>query len=136
MKKVNKKSALFLSSVSAALVASAVAPGTSVSAEDVFPDVPSDHPYHDVIHALAEAGVVTGYEDGTFQLYSSVTRAEAAVMMARILDLDMETGEDSTFSDVYEGDWYAASINALHEAGYISGMEDGTFQPKKRNDSW
>ncbi|SDO57184.1 5'-nucleotidase C-terminal domain-containing protein [Halobacillus aidingensis] len=131
MKKVNKKSALFLSSVSAALVASAVAPGTSVSAEDVFPDVPSDHPYHDVIHALAEAGVVTGYEDGTFQLYSSVTRAEAAVMMARILDLDMETGEGSTFSDVYEGDWYAASINALHEAGYISGMEDGTFQPKK-----
>ncbi|QAS53423.1 5'-nucleotidase C-terminal domain-containing protein [Halobacillus litoralis] len=131
MKNLKKhKGKLYLSSASAALLAAAVTPAVSVSADHIFPDVSDDHMYHDVINDLYEAGVVNGYDDGTFSSADPVTRAQAAMMMASMLDLDTSETE-SSFSDVHEGAWYAGAVNALHEAGYIDGVGKGMFAPKK-----
>ncbi len=128
--KVYQNKRFIVSSVSAALVASVAAPAMTVSANDVFPDVPTDHLYHDVIHDLADAGVVNGYQDGTFQMGESVTRAEASKMLAHILELDMDA-DAAPFSDVDGDAWYADSVNALYEAGYIEGVGNEEFQPHR-----
>ena len=129
MKKTHGK--FVVSSMGAALVASALTPAVSVSADDTFPDITADHPYHDVINELANAGIVNGYEDGTFRMGESVTRAEASKMIASILDLDLESADAAPFSDVKQDVWYSKYINALHAAGYIQGMGDGTFAPNE-----
>ncbi|WP_404455661.1 S-layer homology domain-containing protein [Virgibacillus necropolis] len=119
---------LFATTATAAMVASAVAPTASFAAEQeqTFPDVPTDHGYFNVINDLAEAEVVTGYTDGEFKMGNLVTRAEASVMVSKILELD--TNAPSTdFPDVKEDVWYTNSINALYEAGHIVGLNDGTF---------
>ncbi|MCA1010743.1 5'-nucleotidase C-terminal domain-containing protein [Halobacillus halophilus] len=129
MKKLHSK--FVVSSMGAALVASALTPAVSISAEEIFPDVQEDHPYYEVIHQLADAGVVKGYEDGTFRLGNSVTRAEASLMLAKILDLNLDA-DPAPYPDVNQDHWYADAVNALHESGIIHGMDDGTFAPQAK----
>lgn len=57
------------------------------------------------INALKDAGITTGYEDGTFQPENKITRAEVVAMVNRAYGLkDAESGEkfDITFPDVTE----------------------------------
>ncbi|TFB19288.1 S-layer homology domain-containing protein [Filobacillus milosensis] len=119
---------VFATSVSAAMVASAVAPAV-VSADHQFTDVSSDHPYHDEIKAMVEAGVVTGYPDGTFKLGEQVARKEAAVVMAGMLDLEASADTELPFTDVEADAWYTNAVKAVYEAGVMVGQEDDEFAP-------
>ena len=47
----------------------------------------------EAVSLLASAGVISGYEDGRFMPQSSITRAEAAVVMNKVLALTKEKGE-------------------------------------------
>jgi endonuclease YncB( thermonuclease family) len=80
------------------------------------------------IAALASAGVVTGYLDGTFRPGNPISRGQMATMIARAFDLPPTAGS-SRFSDVVEGSTHASGINALAAAGITSGFADGTFRP-------
>ena len=71
---------------------------------------------------------IFGYEDGTFRPDGSVTRAEAAAMLARLANLDTSDSSRPNFIDVRSG-WYNGAINALVKAGYMKGYPDGTFRP-------
>ncbi|CDQ18930.1 5'-nucleotidase C-terminal domain-containing protein [Halobacillus karajensis] len=131
MKNLKKhKGKISLTAAGAAMLAASLTPAATVSADHTFPDIPEDHMYHETIHDLYEAGVVNGYDDGTFSPADPVTRAQAAKMMAKILDLDTAPS-GSYFSDVPEEAWYAGSVYALHEAGYIDGVGNGKFAPDK-----
>lgn len=50
-----------------------------------FRDVPSDLAAAHAVRTLAEAGIVTGYPDGTFRGERPITRYEMALMLDRML---------------------------------------------------
>lgn len=49
-------------------------------------DVPAGHWAKDAIDRLVERGIILGYPDGTFRGTQNLTRYEAAVIIARVLD--------------------------------------------------
>ena len=83
-----------------------------------------------LLQQWSEAEVLRGYSDGTMRPDQSVTRAEFSAMLQRVFGIS-GTGT-VPFSDVQEGTWYAPSIVAAHQSGYIKGYEDGTFRPNSK----
>jgi subtilisin family serine protease len=75
---------------------------------------------------VAQAGITSGFPDGTFRPNDPVTRGQMATFLTRALDLP--PGDPSQFSDV-AGSVHADSIGALVRAGITSGFPDGTFRP-------
>ncbi len=60
-----------------------LASAVTAVASHQFSDVPDGHPFHDDITALADAGVTTGYGDGTFRPGATVTRQAVAAFTSR-----------------------------------------------------
>ena len=79
------------------------------------------------IETLVAAGVVNGYEDGTFRPESPLTRGEFAAVLARALGLSA-TGEASPFADCTG--WEAPYVSAVYKAGFVSGTGEGRFSPE------
>ena len=67
---------------SAALVASAVAP-VALAAD--FSDVNDKNSHKEAIDALSNAGVITGYQDGTFKPNKDLTRSDVVKLMGKWL---------------------------------------------------
>lgn len=105
-----------------------LAPSSNITA---FKDLP-DAGQARYIAALQEAGLVSGFPDGTFRPSSPVTRAEAVSWIAAAKKLKPESPSSSRFRDVAPDNWYAGAVNALTEAGIVSGKSKALFDP---NDS-
>lgn len=84
--------------------------------------------FYEEMTYLMNHGVVSGYPDGTVQPDKVVTRAEAAIMIGKLLDLD-GTQRASGFSDVSIGMKASGYIAAAREKGFFSGYNNGTFKP-------
>lgn len=71
----------------------------------VFPDVTDqNYPWAiEAIEAMAEEGIIKGYEDGTFNPAKTVSKLESLVLISRILGFnnDMNSGLVSTGWDTY-----------------------------------
>ena len=80
------------------------------------------------IYDCYDAGIINGYEDGTYLPDNELTRAEAAKIIALTFGLSSSATE-STFSDVADTHWALQYIEACVEAGIINGYTDGTFLP-------
>ena len=93
-----------------------------------FPDVPEGSAHSGAIAALVDISVIEGLDDGTFGLNQPITRAQAASIIARALELDTTGTPD--FPDVSEDSVHAGAIAALVEIGGIEGYDDGTFGPE------
>ncbi|SNX53839.1 alpha amylase N-terminal ig-like domain-containing protein [Thermoanaerobacterium sp. RBIITD] len=74
----------------------------------------------DVIEVLASRQIVEGINENNFVPDKTITRAEYAAMMTRLLGIPEETYKGE-FSDVKTGDWYANAIEAAYKAGIILG---------------
>lgn len=96
------------------------------------------------VTTLSRLGVVQGYPDGTFGPGRSVTRAEFAVMLQRLLDglrggsghgapgdgADGGTDAAPAFTDAPEiPAWAAGAIARAAASGLLGGYPDGTFRP-------
>jgi len=92
-----------------------------------FKDVPAGAWYGTAVSTLANLGIITGYQDGTFDPRRSITRAELAVILARFCDASGNTVLDR-FTDI-SGSWARKYINQAAEAGLVYGYKDGTFRP-------
>lgn len=57
--------------------------GSFASAAGPFSDVGDTHPFKDEIQAIVQAGITTGYNDGTYRPAAPVTRGAMAAFMAR-----------------------------------------------------
>ena len=90
-----------------------------------FNDI-KDHWAKDSIIYLSDMDLVAGLGDGLFGVNEPVTRAQMAVMLDRILDL--ETGA-LNINDVKASYWAASEIAAVKNAGLMVGYPDGTFRP-------
>ncbi|MFD1358998.1 S-layer homology domain-containing protein [Fictibacillus halophilus] len=95
-----------------------------------YHDVPTGYWAYTPITNLSKKGVMNGYEYSQFKPVKSVTRAEAAKMVANALNLDSSSSY-SKFKDVSTSFWGVESINAVKEAGIINGYPDGTFKPNQ-----
>ena len=91
-----------------------------------FPDT-VDCTYAREIDTLAAYHILNGYEDGNFHPDDTLTRAQFVTLVASALDLP--AGKGGQFSDVQEGQWFAAPVSAMTDMGFLSGRGDGTFGP-------
>lgn len=57
--------------------------GVAALAEHQFTDVPATHQFHDEISTVADAGITTGFSDGTFDPTGAVSRQAAAAFIER-----------------------------------------------------
>ena len=93
-----------------------------------FPDVKSNAWYYDDFAIAKNQGYIMGYEDGNANPGKPITRAEVAVIIARVLVVECKS-TTSAFADndSFPG-WSAESIIALTESGFIEGYSDNTFR--------
>jgi len=69
-----------------------------------------------------------GYDDGTFGPDRSITRAEIAAMLARVIERE-EEDRDRGFSDIAETYWAKDSIDRVSRMALMIGYPDGSFKP-------
>lgn len=93
-----------------------------------FKDVPQSSKNSGYIQSAAEAGIINGYDDGTFKPNAKVTRGHMAAFIARAFDLP--TGS-KTFKDVPVGHTAYDAVKKLAVAGITTGYNDGTFKPQE-----
>ncbi len=97
-------------------------------AEPYYKDVTNNQRFAYAVGYLNAHEQLSGFPDGTFRPYSTMTRAEAVLFIARALQLDVED-KDTGFDDVSEQSKAAGHIAAAVKEGIISGYPDGTFRP-------
>lgn len=91
-------------------------------------DVPKNHGFAEEIDYLMEKEVIKGYPDGTVRPNNPVTRAQAAIMIGRLKNLD-ETQKATPFRDVSAAHHASGYIAEAAKAGYIKGSENGNYRP-------
>ena len=105
-----------------------VADATPVAWPATFVDVPPSHPFRPQVHWLVDAGVTTGYEDGTFRPEAPVSRQAMAAFLHRLAGSPATTGAPE-FADVGASHPFRQPVAWLVDAGITTGYEDGTFRP-------
>ena len=93
-----------------------------------YTDVSVNNWFNNAVCTLSNAGIISGYPDGSFKPNSKITRAEFATIASRFFDIEA-SGVDA-FPDI-SGHWAEKYINEAAAAGIINGYEDGTFRPQK-----
>ena len=103
------------------------------SGESGFADVPAGSWYAPYVNWAAANGIVNGTSATTFDPNTTISRQDMAVMLYNYtqhfgVQLDQKTV--TAFTDEGSVAAYALpAVQALHRAGVINGMPDGSFQP-------
>lgn len=98
-----------------------------------FIDVPDDHRYLTAIEHAWQAGVVSGYPDGSFRPGTLVNRAEFVKLVTLYLygagspELT-NCSADWPYSDVPSNAWYVRYLCRATADGMVQGYDDGTFR--------
>jgi hypothetical protein len=101
------------------------------SKEAAFPDMEGlDKESGRAIAAALQAGIVNGFEDGSFRPDEEVTRAQMAVMLTRALKLS--AGSNSEEGLLFADDkslpaWARGSVYALSAQGVLKGRDGNVF---------
>lgn len=96
-----------------------------------FKDVDNSVWYAEYIAYLEKYDIISGYDDGTFKPYNSITRAEFTAVCTRFYELfdDISVSGRNVFCDVSDSYWAASYICADCGMEWIEGYDDGTFRP-------
>lgn len=96
-----------------------------------FKDIDNSAWYAEYIAYLEKYDIISGYDDGTFKPYNSITRAEFTAVCTRFYELFDEISVEgrNIFNDVNEDYWAASYIFVDSDMGWIEGYDDGTFKP-------
>ena len=131
MKKKNDNfKKIMTSTITASVVASAlvtVAPNAHAAATN-FKDMQSNDFFYEAVNSLHARNIFSGYNDGTFRPNETVTRAQAAKIIAVALNLDTTNAKDPGFKDVSKQNWAYRYIAALANKGIVVGS-DGAYKP-------
>ncbi len=105
-----------------------------------FTDVDADDWFAAEVATAAQAGIISGYEDGTFRPNAKITREELASLVIRGLTFagankeltsEEQAAQLSKFNDADSiVAWADADVAAAVEAGIVLGRTEDTFVPK------
>ena len=84
--------------------------------------------HEQAIGSVAEAGIASGFPDGTFRPRETVSRGQMATMLA--VGFDLEADGTLRFHDV-AGTTHEAGIGAVASAGITAGVSEGVFAPRE-----
>ena len=89
--------------------------------------------YKEAVEVMNAVGVIAGYDNGNFGAKDTLTRAQAAKIVA-YLDLgqkvaDAISASGTVFTDVPATAWYAGYVEYCAGAGYVAGVGNGKFDP-------
>lgn len=93
-----------------------------------FSDLDEAHWAYGSVIKLSQAGIISGYPDGTFRPEGFITRAELVKITNMVYSYTV-TGDELSFSDISASDWFYGNVLTAKAAGYIDGYPDGTFRP-------
>ena len=91
-----------------------------------------DITYEEAVDVMSAIGVINGMDDGSFDPDGTLTREQAAKLVAFMLlgdNADRLGIESSSFNDVAVGRWSAPAIEYCYSLGLIDGAGDGNFYP-------
>ena len=94
-----------------------------------FPDVSSSASYAEAVEYVSDIGLMVGDEQGKFNPNKTVTRAEMAAIISRMLGETEGLSKSSKFSDVPTSHWANPYVAKAAELGIVSGYGDGKFGP-------
>lgn len=118
-------------SISRAHAAKIIAKALGLDTKNVknpnFKDIPTNYAYYGEIAALANAGIINGYPDGTFKPNATLTRGQTAKIIARAFEL---TGNANNlpFKDIANSE-YKEYIAALYANKVTTGTTPTTYSP-------
>jgi len=111
--------------------------GLTPADEQAFKDVSSNDWFAGVVGAAAKAGIVDGYEDGTFRPNAQITREELAAMVVRAYryaggDVTVTASEQvrilAAWSDANRIVWGHEVVAVAVKAGLMDGMTNTTLE--------
>ncbi|MGI6029539.1 MAG: S-layer homology domain-containing protein [Candidatus Heteroscillospira sp.] len=92
-----------------------------------------DVKYTEAVEVVAAAGIIEGFEDGSFDPDGTLTREQAAKVVAYMLlgekNADALKATSAPFADVAANRWSAGYIAYVANEGIINGRDDKTFDP-------
>lgn len=95
-----------------------------------FTDVSADDWYARYVLAAHEAGIMNGVGDGSFGANQNITREQAAVIIANVLNFELDSDYAKQFKDYNKiSSWATGAIGALAKEGLMAGYE-GNCNPK------
>lgn len=94
-----------------------------------FPDVDEDAEYAEAVAYVSEIGIMVGDEQGNFNPNKTVTRAEMATIICRLLNDAENLKTSADFSDVPTTHWANKYISKAAELGIVNGDGTGNFGP-------
>ncbi len=109
--------------------------GQSSATATAFDDIADGFWAAESITACREAGIITGYTDGSYHPDLPVQRDQMAVYIARALaggdDLVPNGPAQASFSDVPVDHWAYKHVEYLVDLGIAGGLPDGGYHPNE-----
>lgn len=104
-----------------------------------FKDVTAGDWHSGFVEAAFKAGLIEGYEDGTFRPEVTLDREQLAVLIARAIRFaevgSLPSGQSSgiTFSDQHAiSAWASDDVAQLAGSGIVGGVNGESFEPKRQ----
>lgn len=95
-----------------------------------FTDIPADAWYADAVAKCVAAGIFSGTSMTTFSPSAPITREQIFVTFGHAIGLQPAEATDSSLSDLDQvSDWAQGMVNAILEAGYVSGVGNNMLMP-------
>lgn len=103
-----------------------------IGVKAAYSDVSQDEDYYLSSTRLADLGIISGYEDGTFRPDNTITRAEFTKIVVCMMDKEKEAKSSNNFTgffDVDSASWHTHYIRYAVSRDILSGYADGSFRP-------
>ncbi|WP_239616433.1 S-layer homology domain-containing protein [Cohnella mopanensis] len=94
-----------------AVIAAVIYEGGARNASESFTDI-AGHWANTAIVEVSAAGILTGFKDGTFRPSQALSRAEAVVLINRLIGLEQTAGGEPLYKDVPATHWAYGAIQA------------------------
>ena len=113
----------------ASMIANAMGYEADPDVASMFPDVADDFWGKAAINFCAQNGIITGYDDGTFQPNKAITRQEAASILRNAFKLT-ESSSETFPDDSAISNWAKESVYIVKASGLMKGdAGTGNFRP-------